>query len=165
MRAIVAIIALLSSLSAQAAPPSDASIEALMQVTRVESTMDSMYAGMEQAMRQIMAQSLKDKKLTAQQQRALDLVPAKFVGVMREEMSWQKMKPMYLQIYRETFDQADVDGMLAFYTSPAGQALIRKMPLVIQKSMALSQSLMQSVLPKMQAAIMDALKESAADEP
>lgn len=157
---LFAIVALLASFAAQAAPASQQSIEALLTVTKTESLMDSMYAGMDQMMRQSMAQTLKGKSLSAEQQRKLDAVPAKFVAVMREEMSWQKMKPLYVQMYRETFEQEEVDGMLAFYASPAGQALINKMPVVMQKSMALSQSLMQSFLPKMMTALESAMADA-----
>lgn len=157
---LFALVALLASLSVQAAPASQSSIEALLTVTKTESLMDSMYAGMDQMMRQGMAQSLQGKPLSAEQQRKLDAVPARFIAVMREEMSWQKLKPLYVQMYRETFEQEEVDGMLAFYASPAGQALINKMPVVMQKSMALSQSLMQSFMPKMQTALEAAMNDA-----
>ena len=75
-------------------------------------------------------------------------------------MSWQRMKPLYVQLYQDTFEQDEVDGLLAFYTSPTGQAFLNKMPVVMQKSMALSQSLMQSALPKMTAAMKEALSEA-----
>ena len=70
------------------------------------------------------------------------------------------MKPLYVQLYRDTFEQEEVDGLLAFYASPTGQAFVNKMPMVMQKSMALSQSLMQSIIPKMTAAMKDAMAEA-----
>jgi len=115
--------------------------------------MDSMYAGMEQMMRQ-------GKPLSAEQQRVLDGFATRFAAVMREDMSWQKMRPLYVQLYRDSFDQEEIDGMLAFYASPAGLAVVNKMPVVMQKSMALSQSLMQSFIPKMTAAMKDAMTEA-----
>ena len=159
MRAI-ALLLLVASFAAQAAPASQASVEALLSVTKTEAMMDSLYSGMDQVMRQSINQALQGKSLTADQKRALDAVPAKFVAVMREEMSWQKMKPLYVQLYRETFEQEEVDGMLTFYASPAGVALINKMPVVMQKSLALSQSLLQSVLPKMKVAMEEAMREA-----
>ena len=65
-----------------------------------------------------------------------------------------------MQLYRDTFEQEEVDGLLVFYASPAGQAYVNKMPVVMQKSMALSQSLMQSIIPKMTAAMQDAIAEA-----
>jgi hypothetical protein len=164
MRKLVAVVGLLASLSAHAAPASEASVENLLAATKVESLMDSMYAGMEQMMRQAIQQGAQQaaqgKPLTAEQQRFLDGAPAKFIAVARAETGWQKMKPLYVQIYRDTFEQEEVDGLLAFYTSPAGQAFVAKMPIVMQKSLALSQSLMQTLIPKMTAAMNEAMQEA-----
>lgn len=160
MKRLLALLSLLTALSAHAVPASRESVENLLVATKAESMMGSIYAGMEQIMRQGMAQAAQGKSLNAEQQRVLDAMPPKFIAIMREEMSWQKMKPQYVQLYVETFDQEEVDGLLAFYASPTGQALLNKMPLVLQKSMALSQSLMQSALPKMEAAIKEALAEA-----
>ncbi|MDR0674178.1 MAG: DUF2059 domain-containing protein [Zoogloeaceae bacterium] len=129
-------------------------------MTKVESLMDSVYLGMEEMMRQASKQSTQGLSLSPDQQRVLDALPGKFVAVMREEMSWQKMKPQYVQLYCETFEQEEVDGMLAFYASPAGQALIDKMPALMQKSMDLSQFLLQSVTPRMLTAIKNTLREA-----
>ena len=157
---VIALVALLASFAVQAAPASQESVETLLTVTKTEAMMDSLYSGMDQMMRQGINQNLQGKSLSAEQQRALDALPEKFVAVMRGEMSWQKMKPLYVQLYRETFEQEEVDGMLAFYASPAGKALISKMPVVMQKSLVLSQSLLQSVIPKMKDAMEQAMKEA-----
>lgn len=160
MRKLLLLAALLGSLNTYAAPASEESIERLLTVTRAESLIDSMYSGLEQVMRQGMNQAIQGKTLNADQQRALDALPAKFIAAMREEMSWQKMKPLYVQIYRDTFEQQEVDGLLVFYKSPTGEALLNKMPTVMQKTMALSQSLTESLLPKMTAAMTEALSEA-----
>jgi len=162
MKKLLALAALVTSLGAHAAPASEESVERLLAATNAEALMPSIYAGMEQLMRQSMQQAVKGKPLTAEQQRALDAAPSKFAAVMKDEMSWQKLKPKYVQLYRETFEQEEVDGLLAFYASPAGQAMLTKMPVVMQKSFAMSQSMMQSVLPKLEEALKAALAEAKA---
>jgi uncharacterized protein len=151
---------LLVAFNAHASPASRESVEKLLSATKAESLMDSMYGGIEQMMRQGMSQSLQGKSLGPEQQRILDAVPTKFTTVMRQEMSWEKLKPSYIQIYQETFEQDEVDGLNAFYASPAGQAYVSKMPVVLQKSMALSQTLMQSLIPKMKAVMNEAMAEA-----
>jgi len=160
MRTILTLAVLLVSLTAHAAPASQKSIEDLLAATKMEAMMNSMHAGIDQTMRQGMTQATQGKPLSAEQQRVLDGFATRFGAVMREEMSWQKMRPLYVQLYRDTFDQDEVDGMLAFYASPAGLAVVNKMPIVMQKSVALSQSLMQSFIPKMTAAMKDAMDEA-----
>lgn len=118
----------LTAANARAAPPTAESVEALLEATHVESTLNTMYGLFEQSMRQGMQQYLQGRTLTADQQRLMDALPAKFVAVMSEEFNWPKMKPQYVQLYRETFEQEEIDGLVAFYKSPAGQAFINKMP-------------------------------------
>ena len=144
MKRVLAFAALLAALNAYAAPASQESVENLLVATKVESMMDSMYSGMEQVMRQGMEQGIQGKPISPEQQRILNAMPAKFVVVMREEMNWQKIKPLYVQLYRDTFEQEEVNELLVFYASPAGQALLNKMPVVMQKSFALSQQLMEA---------------------
>jgi uncharacterized protein len=160
MLKLLTLAALFFSLNTHAAPASQESVENLLAATKTESMMDSMYGSMEQMMRQGLKQSTAGQPVTAEQQRYFDALPAKFVAVMRDEMNWQKMKPMYVQIYRDSFDQNEIDGLLAFDTSPAGQAFINKVPMVMQKSMAVSQSMIQSFVPKMTKAIQDAMAEA-----
>jgi hypothetical protein len=107
-----------------------------------------------------MQQAAQGKTLTAEQQRIFDAVPARFVAVMRAEFGWAKMKPMYVQLYRDTFEQEEIDGLIAFYRSPVGQAFTSKMPLIMQKSMALTQAQMQTFIPKMKAAMEGAIAEA-----
>lgn len=150
----------LAAVRADAAPPSAESVEKLLAVTKTESMIDSMYAGAEQAMRQSMRQAVGDRTLSAEQQRVFDALPARFTALLRSEMSWSSLRPQYVQLYRDTFDQEEIDGLLRFYQSKPGQAFVSKMPLVMQKSMAIAQSQMQSFLPKMQRAVEDAVREA-----
>lgn len=154
---VFAIVALMASFTVQAAPASQDSVEALLSVTKTEAVMDSLYSGMDQMMRQTVNQTVEGKSLSAEQQHAIDTLPEKFVAIMRKEMSWQQMKPLYVRLYRETFEQEEIDGMLAFYNSPTGTALINKTPLLMQKSLTLSQELLQSAVPRMNTAIEEAM--------
>jgi uncharacterized protein len=145
---------------AAAAPASPESVEALLAVTKTESMLDSMYSSVEQIMRQSMQQAALGKTLTQEQQQVIDTVPQKFMVVVRAEFTWDKLKPQFVQLYRETFDQEEIDALVAFYRSTVGQGFINKMPIVLQKSMALSQAQMQTLVPKMKAAIEQAMAEA-----
>jgi uncharacterized protein len=153
---------LAASLGASAAPVSDESIETLLELTHAESLVDTVYASVEQMIRQGMNQALQGKPLSAEQRTFIDGIPARFAAVMREEFNWQKMKPVYMQLYRETFDQAEIDGLIAFYRSPAGQSFIAKMPKVMQKSMVVVQEQMRAMMPKIQEATAQAMEEAKA---
>jgi hypothetical protein len=115
---------------------------------------ESMSAGIRMA--------LGDRKPTPKQQRAIDNMKDKMLVVMRGELAWERMEPLYIRVYRESLSEEEVAGMLEFYRTPAGQALIRKMPLMMQKIMPEIQGLMSSAMPKMQQAQREFMAEMKA---
>jgi hypothetical protein len=163
MRKFLAMIAVLGALNAHAAPASEESIERLLVVMKVElleSSLESLSAQVEESFRQGLQKVLKGKSPNPEQQRVLDTAPGKLVAMMREEMDWKKkMKPQYVQLYRETFEQEEVDEMLAFYTTPTGQAFINKMPVLMVRARAFSRSLNQSFMSKAYTEIESAMRE------
>ncbi len=67
---------------------------------------------------------------------------------------------MFTEIYQESFSQEEIDGLIAFYASPAGRAYIDKMPLVMQKTMTVMQSRMPAMIERMRAAREKALADA-----
>jgi hypothetical protein len=57
---------------------------------------------------------------------------------------------MFIDIYKRSFTQGEIDGMLSFYKTDAGKALISKMPVVMQNSMQAMQSKMATTMPQIQ---------------
>jgi len=145
---------------ALAAPASPASVEQLLTLTRADQVIDIMYAGLEQNMRQGMNAVVGNRPLTPEQQQLLQSMPAKLSQVMRQELSWNVLKPLMLSAYAETFDQEEIDGLIAFYQSPIGQRFAAKQGPLAQRSAAATQQLMMSVLPKIQATMEGAMKEA-----
>ncbi len=144
---------------AHAAPPSETSITELLRLTKADTLVEGMLGGMEQNLRNGMQQAAAGRPLSVEQHRMMELAPAKLTALVREELAWEKLKPIYVQIYTETFEQAEVDGLIAFYRSPVGQAFVNKMPQVQQKSMAITQQRMQSFGPRMEAAMAELMEQ------
>jgi hypothetical protein len=67
---------------------------------------------------------------------------------MNQEMSWDKLKPRLQALYDETFSEEEITSILDFYHSPAGKALLDKMPTLTAKAAALGQEMMRAVMPK-----------------
>jgi hypothetical protein len=53
-----------------------------------------------------------------------------------------------IDIYRRSFTQHEIDGMLEFYRTDAGQAVIAKMPLVMENTMAVMQEDLRVMMPR-----------------
>lgn len=69
---------------------------------------------------------------------------------VRELMRWEVLEPILIDIYRQSFTQSEIDGMLAFYRSEVGQAVIAKMPVVMQNSIQAMQARVAALMPKLQ---------------
>jgi hypothetical protein len=83
------------------------------------------------------------------QNKVLDLVKAR--------ISWEKMRPQYVKLYSETFSDEEISGMLGFYQSPAGRAMLAKMPTLTTKIMEVAQGEMKDVMPELQRIIRESL--------
>jgi uncharacterized protein len=56
---------------------------------------------------------------------------------------------MYVRTYRASLTQDELDGMLKFYRSSAGQAFIKKMPLIMQNVMTEMQGMIKPMQQKL----------------
>jgi hypothetical protein len=156
----IAALLFLASTACWSAPPTRESVLTLMEVIKAESMMDQAYSSVDQMFKQAMAQETAGRKLTEEQQRLVDAMPAKITALMREEMSWTKMEPIYVGIYQETFTQEEIDGLIGFYRSPVGQSFVAKMPVVMHRSMSIMQVQMQSLIPKLKQAMEELVREA-----
>jgi uncharacterized protein len=159
-----AVIFLCASI-AQAAPPSDESINQMMSVMHLETMVDQMVsqmdAGMKTGMEQGLQQSLHGRELSAGQRAAIDKFKDRLGAMLKEELSTSKLKDIYLQAYRETLTQEEVNSIIAFYSSPTGKAVVEKIPLAMQKAGALTQARIGPMVQKMQVMQEDFVKELA----
>lgn len=143
-------------------PPSEASIKQLLEVAQAHKLIDSVIAQMNGLMSQAIQQATQGQDVPPKVQKDIDKRQAELVGLMKELLDWNKLEPMYVRIYQKSFSQQEVDGMIAFYKTPAGQAVIGKMPAVMQNTMDEMQQMMAPVMQKMQRMQQDVVAEMKA---
>jgi hypothetical protein len=148
--ALLLLAVLTFPLSAPAAPPSDQSINQLLQLTKVDQQVDSVFTQMAGLLKTSIQQATKGKPLSPDEQAILDRQQAKMTGVLKEELSWEKMKDLYVQVYRETFSQEEIDGLIAFYQTPVGQSFVSKQPELTKRTMTIMQQCMAPLLQRIQ---------------
>ena len=139
-------------LAAQAADsiPSAASIDELFAVMNVQKMVDDMIPQIDGMMQSAMSTALKGHHLSPEEQKIIDRSRADAMAVMREELTWSKLEPLYVRIYQKSLTQEEVTGLIALYKTPAGQALINKMPVVMQNTMAEMQTMMAPMMERLQ---------------
>jgi len=130
------------------AAASPESVEKLMQVMKVQQQLEMIYSQTLPAMQNAMRQTLGGQLQSADAERMYNTVMPRVNAVIRDELSWAKLKPEFATIYAETFTQQEIDGLIAFYQGPIGSALVNKLPQLSQRSMQMMQKHMPVVMQK-----------------
>jgi hypothetical protein len=136
------------------ATPTEAKAREVLKVTRTEEMVGQIIS----QFRQMMPQMMKSMNLPEDEAGLATEMMAEVEPVLRKGLSWERLEPDYVKLYAEAFTIEELDGMLAFYKSPAGKAMISKMPDVLAKSQGLSQKYMLEVMPEVQKKITEVVE-------
>ncbi len=82
----------------------------------------------------------------------------KMTPIIRDRMSYAKLRPEYVRIYSEVLTEDEVSASLRFYKSPEGQSLLKKMPQLMNRSMEVGQKAFADLMPEIQR-VMQELKD------
>ena len=91
-------------------------------------------------------------KFEAFQQKVLQAVDA--------QIGWKALEPQYVQLYTQAYTEDELNGIVAFYKTPAGAAMIAKSPQLSVKSSDLVQSKMTAVQPQLKSLLDEFLRET-----
>jgi hypothetical protein len=84
--------------------------------------------------------------------------------VLAEAMPWESVRPDYVRIYVETFSEEQLDAMITFYKSSAGQAMVAKMPVLMAKGAEIGQRRLADVAPRIRKLIEEFAAQAAHDQ-
>lgn len=129
-----------------------AKVEELIQLTKMSQLMDQMTDQLTTRMRTMAAQQTANRTFTPAQQKTITDYVNQIQSITQGAVAWEKLKPTVIQAYSDTYTDQELDGILAFYHSPAGQALIAKSPQLMAKTMQLVQTQMTEVQPQIRQA-------------
>lgn len=139
-----------SACATQNTPPSDASLRELLQVMHAQKSLDYTRNQLDGMLHNSMHQDLAGQVIDGGLQKIIDTQTDKLNDLLLRKMTWASLEPMYVDIYRTTFTQKEVDDMLAFYRTPSGQSMITKMPIVMAQIMRSMQGWMAQLTPQIQ---------------
>ncbi|WDS34783.1 DUF2059 domain-containing protein [Pseudoxanthomonas sp.] len=146
------VLLLLSAMAAiapaLAREPTDQEIERLLTASRAQSMLAAIQPQVEAMQREQFAQLTQGKTLTAEQQAEIQQIQARTSQIVRQSLAWDSMRPVYLDVYRKTFDDDDVKSMTKFYESKAGQHLLDRTPVMMQTLMV---GIQQKMIPQLEA--------------
>jgi uncharacterized protein len=125
-------------------------IERILELTNPDTVVTEVVNQVDGMMKQIRPNPSPQQK--ARQQAALD----KIAKLSKERML--KIRPELVKAYSETFSDEELDGMLAFYETPAGRAAVTKIPGINTRMSGLIQSEINALGPEINKIAEDALK-------
>src|SRR5437660_334864 len=106
-----------------------AKLDQLMIVMNIEEQQKQMMDQMSQmVIAQIKDQMAKQGNIPASEMAKMEDRQRRLFALIAEKTSWERMKPVYVKAYSDTFSESEIDGIVAFYKSPAGKAMVAKQP-------------------------------------
>lgn len=151
LRALLFLVAMQSAFAEDTqANATEATVRELLETTRVQSLMQSQIAQIDAMMRSSMQKESAKLELNAAQQRILEEREARLITILKQELNYAALEPKMVDLYRNAFTESEMKNMLEFYRTPAGKAVIDKMPIVVQQVMQLAKEMMDRMLPKVE---------------
>ena len=171
MRRIIVLIAIMlmtgfPSLHAQAAnsteqPASREDVLKFMDVLHIRQTLVQLYGGMGRQAKAAAEQAFKEKVPDASPEQLATV--DHFAEGLFKDMPVDEILDAMVPIYQKHLTKSDMDGILAFYSSPAGQKLLREQPAMMQEGMevggTIGQQRMRSITQKMDEFIAELVKQ------
>jgi hypothetical protein len=127
-----------------------AKVEEFFKVSHTEQMLTQAMAMMLNQAKSGMMQKMLDVTPTPEQTKANDQLQDKLAAILTQALSWEKLKPAYVKLYASAYTEDELDGIVAFYKSPAGQALILNSPSIMAKANEIVQRQLASAMPEIQ---------------
>jgi hypothetical protein len=137
-----------------------------MDLLQVRSRMTTILDSMRVQQKRLAEQSLKQEKpnATPQEIQRADQVVDTALNTTLSGQTIDEMINALVPIYQRHFSKADLDGILAFYTSPVGQKLQNEQPAIMQESMQATTDIISRKLPEIKQAIKTQTDKMAAED-
>ena len=110
-------------------------------------------------------QRLPDAMINSEVGRNPGLAPFRDVMVnwLKKYLTWDAMEPQLINLYAETYSEAELKELAAFYKTPTGQKAMAKMPELTQRSAMLGAQLGQAHSEELKK-LMDARQQQLAKQ-
>jgi hypothetical protein len=131
-----------------------AKAQELLSLLHMDRVMDQMMNNMLEQM-STMTKQLGGNNVKPEDQAKIDDFQKKVFQLVESQMGWKVLEPDYVDIYAKNFTDEQLDAILAFYKSPAGSALVEKLPTLTTQGMQLAQTRMAALQPQLKQMIED----------
>jgi hypothetical protein len=127
--------------------PSEASVRELLLLSGSPRMIEMSKAQLTAVANGPVQQALQGHPLTPEIKKIVEANSEKVATLLNEGLKWEALEPMFVEVYQSAMTQEEVDGIVAFYKTPAGKAMVQKLPMLMQAS---GQRMQQQLGPVME---------------
>ncbi len=130
--------------------------EQFLTVNKVKEQVELMY----QKVEEIIVSQLEAADIPAEREKNIKAMQKISRDILYAGLSWESLKEEYVGLYAETFTEEELEGIIEFSKSPLGIKMAEKSPILMHRSMEIGRQHAQQVMPEVQKAIQDYMKEN-----
>jgi len=136
---------------AAAAPPSREDVLKLFDLLQINKTMDAVIKATKQQSMEIAEQMIREKvpDITPAQKKQFEEMIDDVMQTALGPAAIKEMLEATIPVYQKHLTKADLDAMIAFYSSPVGQKILQEQPAMVQESMEASAGIQQRIARSM----------------
>ena len=142
-----------------------AKVKELFATMHMDHMLDQMMHSIEGEVQAMARNTPGAEQTTPEQKKLTQDFMDKSMKIISDSVGWTKLEPEYVKLYASTYTEEEIDGVLAFYKSPAGQAMLAKTPQLSAGGMQIVRSRMGDFQPKIEALQQEYMKELAVTVP
>ena len=148
---MLAVVMVVAPMGARADEASKAAkVKELFAVTHVDHSLDRMRSAMGQQVQATAKNAAGAERMTPEKKKIQQEYIDNSMKVVDQQFGWPVLEPAFTKLYMDSYSEADLDGILAFYKSPAGQDMLNKTPALSSGVMEIVHGHMGDFQPKMQ---------------
>ena len=138
------------------APASKADVERFLDAMHTRDMTKSMMNAMTVRMHKMVhEQVLKQPNLPADSEERLN----KLTDSVYKEMPVDELIDVMIPVYQKHFTKGDMDALVAFYSSPTGEKMVKEMPAIMSESMQAASGILQEMMAKMTQRVNDEIAQ------
>jgi hypothetical protein len=123
--------------------------------TSMEMTRTMMAAQIQQMQKAAPGGAALNPAARALQEKVMD----RTMKLVAEELTWDKMRDSFVEVYAETFTAEEMEGLTAFFRTSVGRAYVAKQPELMQRTAAVTQRVTAGLVPKLIALQAEIMRE------
>lgn len=125
----------------------------LLRLAKMDDTLRQVLGAVAEQTKSGFMQGTTGAKLPPEMDKEVAALRDKVTAIVSDALAWDKLEPAYARIYADAYTESELDAIIVFYKSDAGQAMVANTPVLLTKASALVQGRMKEVQPEIQKAM------------